>query len=291
LNGLAQAIGCDNEAKELERVIDKIDSLGLEGVINELTTPRDGPFDSKLVFGSIEASVLRDFLNISGVSASETLTQVAAFFKDHRTEADAGIAALKTMVDSLRNLGIPEDFWKIDLSVARGLDYYTGPVFETVVPDMKDIGSIFSGGRFDGLVSRFISNSNMPGVGASIGLDRTLTVLRRLGLAKDQVSLTEVLVGVWSSELAAESQKTASVLRHHHIKTELYLGEDKGFKNQLAYAVKQGIRFMVIIGPDEAAKNLISLKDLTTKKQVTLTIPEATARILDSVRGNIPFVR
>ena len=279
LNGLAEVLGCPDKCKELDRAIDKVDSLGIEGVITELTKKSDDPFASPLVLDDVQSGILLKFLHIKADSSKELLRKVADFFGEKSPEAAKGIEALHQICIKLWSLGISEKFWKIDLSVARGLDYYTGPVFETVVDDMPDVGSIFSGGRFDGLVNRFDAAINMPGVGASIGVDRLFTVLTKLGKIKEQATVSKVLVTIFDQSLSHISYMCAHSVRKSGVPTEVYLGNEKSLKGQLGYALKQGIRFVIIIGPDEIKSKKVMLKDLDTKQQELLTESEATARI------------
>jgi histidyl-tRNA synthetase len=279
LNGLAEILGCPDKCKELDRAIDKVDSIGIEGVIQELTKKSDDPFLTPLILNPEQCGTLLRFLHIKTDCPKDLLRKVEAFFDKKSAEATKGIEAVRQICIKLWSLGIPEEFWKIDLSVARGLDYYTGPVFETVVPDMPDIGSIFSGGRFDGLVNRFDAAINMPGVGASIGVDRLFTVLSRLGKVKEETTVSKVLVTVFDPTLSHVSYLCANTIRKSGIPTEVYLGNEKTLKGQLGYALKQGIRFVVIIGSQELQSKKITLKDLFTKQQELLTEVEAIARI------------
>jgi histidyl-tRNA synthetase len=279
LNGLAELLGCSDKCKELDRAIDKVDSIGIAGVIQELMKTSDDPFARPLILSPEQCETLSAFLRIKADSSRELLKKVEVFFGEKSTEATKGIQAIRQICIKLWSLGISEVFWKIDLSVARGLDYYTGPVFETVVPDMPDVGSIFSGGRFDGLVNRFDAAINMPGVGASIGVDRLFTVLSRLGKIKEETSVSKVLVTVFDPTLSHISYLCADTIRKSGIPTEIYLGNEKTLKGQLGYALKQGIRFVVIIGSQEIQLNKITLKDLLLKQQELLTEVEAIARI------------
>lgn len=279
LNGLAEILGCAERSKDLDRTVDKIGSLGVDGVIKDITTKSEKPFDPKLVLGDAEAARLREFLELRSESPEGLLELVTKFVGNDSAQALEGVNALKALIRNLRLLGIPEDFWKVDLSVARGLDYYSGPVFETGVPDMPEVGSIFSGGRFDGLVSRFIAGSNIPGVGASVGLDRLFTVLTKLEKVKAQASTAKVLVTVFDPSLADTSFLCANRIRSSGVPTEVYLGQEITLGKQLAYAARQGIRFAIIIGPDEIAAGKMALRDLDSRVQEILTEAEAIARI------------
>jgi histidyl-tRNA synthetase len=168
---------------------------------------------------------------------------------------------LSTICDILEGLGIPDERVALDPSLARGLDYYTGPVFEAVLLDAPEFGSVFGGGRYEGLVERFLGRK-IPGVGASIGVDRLLAAMQKLGLVELAASTAQVLVTVMEPTRSAEYQKLTRELRQAGINTELYLGEEKGLGKQLQYANRQQIPVAVIIGSDEFAKNEVTLKDL-----------------------------
>ncbi|MEO8637805.1 MAG: histidine--tRNA ligase [Candidatus Taylorbacteria bacterium] len=279
LNGLAEILNCSDKCKELDRAIDKIDSLGVDGVIAELTKESDTALTNPLLLNPEQIQILKGFLALKSETSSELLNLVEKFFEAKSEDASKGIDALKALTKNLLLIGIPEEFWKIDLAVARGLDYYSGPVFETVIEDMPDIGSIFSGGRFDGLVNRFDADINMPGVGASVGVDRLFTALTRLGRVKEETSVSKVLVTIFDQSLAEASLACASRIRRGGVPTEIYLGNERTIKAQLGYALKQGIRFVIILGPDEIKSGKVALRDLDAKKQELLTEKEASDMI------------
>ena len=152
-------------------------------------------------------------------------------------------------------------------------------MFETYITDVPDLGSVFSGGRFDGLTNRFVPGSNIAGVGASIGVDRILIALESKGLVTKTTATADVLVTVFNESLSVEAMKLGEKLREAGIKTEVYVGEPVSLKAQIVYALKRGIRFIIIAGPDEVSRNVIAIKDTSNKSQVTLTVAEAIASI------------
>ncbi|MFA5048198.1 MAG: histidine--tRNA ligase [Patescibacteria group bacterium] len=282
LNGLADLVGCTGDkVKEMFRIIDKLDKIGLDGVIAELQRQPDNEFDeTALAMSDENAQKVREFLGIKSQDPQVILAALDQLFGQDGS-GRIGWKELTDIVAGLKALVIPDANWCIDLSVARGLDYYTGPVFETTLLDAPEFGSVMSGGRFDGLTERFIADSNIAGVGASVGLDRLIAALDKLQPRKKQNTVTEVLVA-YMGDLSLKAMTVAQELRRAGIRTEVYLGEDPTPRAQLAYARKQDMPWVVFLGPDEVAKNLINLKDMATRQQEALTVEAACARILAS---------
>jgi histidyl-tRNA synthetase len=177
------------------------------------------------------------------------------------------VEELGFLCTSLEALNIPDDKVDLDLSIARGLDYYTGPVFEAILTDAPEFGSVFGGGRYEGLVERFLGRA-IPGVGASIGVDRLLAAMQKLGLVEGSAATAQVLVTVMDRERITEYQRVTRELRLAGIRTEMYLGEEKGLGKQLQYANRQQIPLAVIIGGDEFAKDEVTIKNLKLGAQL-----------------------
>ena len=275
LNGLAEAAGCSQKAREVFRVIDKVDKLGLEGVLQELQRKPDDELDeSAVAMTPAGADSVVKFLGIGSGSFDEVISGIRDIFGSNSATMVAGAKELEEICRGLSLLGIPEDYWKVDLSVARGLDYYTGPVFEAYLSDLPELGSVFSGGRFDGLTNRFMLGSNIPGVGASVGIDRLIVGMKQLGLLQLRPSNTSVLVTVFSQELSNKSLLFSSKLRKSGIRTEFFLGDDTTLRAQLAYAAKSDIPYVVIIGPEEAKSGNVQLKNMAERTQRLLTEEE-----------------
>ncbi|HLD28691.1 MAG TPA: histidine--tRNA ligase [Patescibacteria group bacterium] len=280
LNGLAVAVGCGDKTDEIFRIIDKMDKIGLDGVLDELRRQPDNQFDeTAIAMAEDRVAKVKSFLEIKG-STQETLDQLARFFSVHHTIGRSGLEELQDICQILGDLGVSQKNWQVDLSVARGLGYYTGPVFETVLTDMPELGSVFSGGRFDGLTDRFIPNSNIPGVGASVGVSRLLVGMRKLGLLGDQETVTQVLVTIFDKDLRSQSMKLAQEIRRLGVNAEIYYGEDMTPRAQIAYAAKRDIPFVVILGQDEVAQNKVALKDMRQRQQEVLTREECFAKIV-----------
>ncbi len=281
LNGLAQAVGVKEKAKDLFRIIDKLDKVGAQGVKSELMRQPDNEYDeSALAMTEADADRVLEFVSIKGEEPEQILARLDAFFASYDGDGKDGVAELRGIAQALDLLGVPRRHWKIDLSVARGLDYYTGPVFEAVLDDMSELGSVFGGGRFDGLTNRFIPDSNIPGVGASVGVDRLIVGMIKLGLVEVKESLTQVLVTIFDAKYEQESMLVASQLRRAGINTELYLGADRTLRAQFAYATKKGIPYVVILGEDEIKAGNVAVKDMAQRKQEVLTRDELVGKLI-----------
>ena len=230
------------------RIIDKLDKIGGKGVEKQL---------SELLGGRTTEKVLAGLKNIS----SDSFGRIS---KD------------------LSYLGIPESMWAVDSNIARGLGYYTGIVFETILNDMPEIGSVCSGGRYDGLVEKF-SKDKVPAVGMSIGIDRLFVALEKLNKIKKKQTVADVLVLNFDSICEERVQNVASNLRKNGIKTEIYLGRENTFKGQLSYAVSREYPVVVIIGPKELAKNVAQVKDMKAREQKEV----AFNSVVETVKGLI----
>ncbi len=179
---------------------------------------------------------------------------------------------LKEVISYLKKFQVPEEFYRFDPILARGLDYYTGPIFETVVTEPK-IGSITGGGRYDNLIGQF-TGTNIPAVGTTIGLDRTVDVITDLNLWPDlKTSTTKALITIFSPDLLDASFEVDTYCYEKGLPVETYLDPTAKLERQLKYADQKGIPYAVIIGPDEAGKGLVTVKNLKTKTQIT--IPKA----------------
>jgi histidyl-tRNA synthetase len=194
------------------------------------------------------------------------LGSVAALFTSVPSAKEA-LDELGFICSSLDTLNIPEENVLLDLSIARGLDYYTGPVFEASLTDAPEFGSIFGGGRYDGLVERFLGRK-IPAVGASIGVDRLFAALQKLGLLELTPSTAHVIVTVMEPSRIADYQVLTRELRQAGINTEMYLGDEKGLGKQLQYANRQQIPIAVIVGGDEFAKGEVTIKNLKLGAQL-----------------------
>jgi histidyl-tRNA synthetase len=266
LNGLAAYAGFseENNAAVL-RAIDKFDKIAWEGVREELLRAPGDRNDPGVGLTGDQADAIKRFIDIRGGSPEETLNAVGKLM-ENSPMAQEGIRELREIMVSAEALGIPADKWTIDLSVARGLGYYTGPVFETVLTDLQSIGSVFSGGRYDDLVSRF-GSMTVPATGASVGVDRLFAAMEKLGIVPAETTVTKVMILNFESGCRDLVQRAASQLRRAGIPTEIYLGQEATLKAQLSFAVKQNIPFVVIIGGEEKKAGTAVVKDLRKRDQ------------------------
>jgi histidyl-tRNA synthetase len=254
LNALPKYAGFpESKLAETLRIIDKTDKIGLAAVEKEL---------AKLLKKS--AKRVLEFITISG--DAKTKLQKAMELVGKIPPADEGIKELVEITRNLNASGVEKENWEINFSTVRGLGYYTGPVFETILTAIPEIGSVFSGGRYDNLMERFTANS-LPAVGASLGFDRLFAALKKLGMIKPKLTLTKVLIFDISPDLRNDYLRLADTLRSEGVNTAIYLGEDKAFQAQLAYAVKKEIPFILIYGAEENKRRVVQIKNLATKEQ------------------------
>ena len=202
---------------------------------------------------------------------------------------DLGVAELKAVTANLAAFGVPEANFAVDLTIARGLDYYTGTVYETTLLDHPEIGSVCSGGRYDNLAGYYI-DKELPGVGISIGLTRLFYVLDEQGLLNPQLpsAPADALVLPMTAE-AAPAIAVAETLRSHGVRVQFY-GEQKKFKQKMSYADKLGVPFAVLLGEDELAQGKCAVKNMRTGEQQLLTPEEAAEHILAGLANSGPII-
>ena len=258
LNGITQYIGLDNShVAEVCNAIDKLDKVEWNEVEKEL-------IEKNIAATSIEK--LHQLL-IKNLSLDLLKTELNSI-----EIAQQGIAELQELFSYLAIFNIPETHYKFDISLARGLDYYTGPIFETKLPKHPHMGSLNGGGRYNGLIASF-GGKDIPAVGTSLGLDRIFTAMQQLNLLDDLKTSTKVLVGNFGEATLAASLKLVTDLRANNINTEFYPDADK-LKKQFGYCDKKKIPFMCIIGEEEMAANVITLKNLQNSEQNKFSFPD-----------------
>ncbi|MEO5763225.1 MAG: histidine--tRNA ligase [Vicinamibacteria bacterium] len=264
LNLLMPLAGIDQGlAADVFRVLDKLDKIGIEKVRRELTTGyKDESGDTITGVGlqMEQVSRIEKFLAIKGESRDEVLVGVRDVFSGVEGAAEA-IDPLEKISRHLKALDYHEDRAVIDLSIARGLAYYTGPVFEAVLLDAPEFGSVFGGGRYDDLVMRFLGE-RVPATGASIGVDRLLAALIKLGRTGTRKATAQILVTTIDPSLMDDYLAITYELRRAGVPTELYLGPESGLGKQIKYADRAGIPLVLILGSDEKTKGIVTLKDL-----------------------------
>ena len=282
LNGFYRLAGMEEKAGEIMRTVDKLDKIGPNKVRQILM--------DELHMFSHKADDVMDFMAMSG-SIEQVLSGLERY-KGMDEMFDQGLEELKTVTKYLADFGVPEENFAIDLSIARGLDYYTGTVYETEMTEHPEIGSVCSGGRYDNL-AEYYTDKPLPGVGISIGLTRLFYVLNEQGLLSDEVvsAPADALVIPMSEELGY-SIAAATAFRDAGIRTQLYC-EKKKFKAKMSYADKLGIPFVVLIGEDEMAANVVAVKNMQSGEQVKLPIKDAAALIKAEIdrRAHIAVIK
>lgn len=260
----ALGIGDVDTERRILRAIDKLPKVGIENVRRELGPGRIDESGDPIQGVKLPADVITkilDFIAITGTTRRNVLAAVAAALPASE-KTSAALAEMEALAAALDALAVPESDALFDPSLARGLDYYSGPIFEAVLPNAPQVGSIMGGGRYDQLVARFM-NSAIPSTGASIGLDRMLAGLQSLGLLSPRATLTQVLVVSIGAVPATAMLAVAAELRAQGICTEAYFGAPKtSLKNQLSLANARAIPVAVVVGEDELKAGTISIKDL-----------------------------
>ena len=269
LNGFFESLELTDKVTDILRTIDKIDKIGKEAVKEELI---------KFEISEEKADKILNFIAITG-SNSEILEKLEELKIENETFKN-GLFELKEVVKNLKAFNVPEDNFNINLTIARGLDYYTGTVYETNLVKYPELGSICSGGRYENL-TEYYTKQKLPGIGISIGLTRLFSQLKDIGLldeVDENKSVTKVLVMDIGSQDFAYMLKIATSFREAGIPTDVYYG-DKGIKAKMKYANKLYIPFVAIIEEDEMKNNTISLKNMFTGEQKTLSIEEAIKEV------------
>ena len=267
LNGLFEGIGQKDNAVEILRVIDKIEKIGKEAVIEEL---------EKLGVDENAIKKIIAFIEIEG-SSKEKIEKL----EEQEIESETyklGVQELKEVIEKVKLFGVPEENYQVDLTIARGLDYYTGTVYETFLNKYRELGSVCSGGRYENL-AEYYTDKKLPGVGISIGLTRLFYKLNELQIIKaEKKSISDVLVIPMVEDLSVPI-KVATDLRKAGINTEIYLN-DKKLKAKFKYADKLQIPYVIIIGEDEITEGKVTMKNMITGEEARLSIEECINELL-----------
>ena len=272
LNGFYAMENLSEKSVDIMRAVDKLDKIGPQKVGLLLME------DCGLTEG--QRDEILKFIAISGTN-QEVLEALAGY--EGRNEIfDRGLQELRAVTEYLAQFGVPEENFAVDLTIARGLDYYTGTVYETLLLDHPEIGSVCSGGRYDNL-AEYYTERQLPGVGISIGLTRLFYVLGEQNLLNPALPTApaDALVLPMTSD-PGPAIALATGLREAGIRTQVYM-EQKKFKQKMSYADKLGIPYAVLLGEDEIAGGTCSVKDLSTGQQVTVTAEEAAALITQGI--------
>jgi len=274
LNGLLAQLGLEGKTSVLLRSLDKLAKIGRDAVIAEM--------QKEAGVTAEQAAPVIALAETTGSNA-DVLDQLDRRFADS-PEARKGVANLHEMVDVFRTTGVPDGRLKVDLSICRGLDYYTGTVYETFLVDKPDIGSVCSGGRYDNLAGSFTRQS-LPGVGASLGLDRLLAAMEALDLVPKTATPAPVLVFQLPGGNYGNYQRVARTLRAAGIGTEVY-PEAKKLDKQFQYAERRGFRVALIAGSNEFAQGVWKVKNLATKEETTVAEAELVAAVQKLLQTN-----
>ena len=272
LNGFYAMLGLTEQSGDIMRTVDKLDKIGAEKVRALLVDECSVSADS--------AGEILKFIAITG--GNEQVLAALESYRGRNEVFDEGLDQLNTVVKYLSAFGVPAENFAVDLTIARGLDYYTGTVYETTLLDHPEIGSVCSGGRYDNL-AEYYTDRQLPGVGISIGLTRLFYVLGEQGLLNPDLPTApaDVLILPMTAELSP-AVTLATRLRTAGVRTQLYT-EQKKFKAKIQYADKLHIPYVIFLGEDEVAAGTVSLKDLRSGEQITVPAADAAERILADI--------
>ena len=280
LNGFYDMLGLSQRSGDIMRTVDKLDKIGSEKVRTLLT--------SECGLAEEQAEEILKFIAISG-SNSEVLNALEGY-RGRSEVFDQGLDELGTVVRYLGEFGVPAENFAVDLTIARGLDYYTGTVYETTLLDHPEIGSVCSGGRYANL-AEYYTDRQLPGVGISIGLTRLFYVLGEQGMLNPELPTApaDVLILPMTEDLTA-AISLATQLRENGIRAQIH-GEEKKFKQKISYADKLGIPYVIFLGEDEIQAGVVACKDLATGEQTKLdaaaTIYRIKAGLAEREKGSV----
>ena len=296
LNGLFTYYGITAGAAEVLRIIDKFDKIGFDSVkaeLVELGVAEQTAADllGLLTFKGANAEVIAKLEALVGEADADTAADTGTLkgseadgsaaagseTEDKASVLREGVSELKQVVKYIYGFGVPERFLQIDLTIARGLDYYTGTVYETTITKHPEIGSVCSGGRYDNL-AEYYTNKKLPGVGISIGLTRLFYILNESKWLNDKLKSPADVLVIPMTEDVSRAVEVSAGLRASGIRNQVYL-EQKKFKAKIGYADKLGIPFCIFLGEDEIAAGQVSLKNMTDGSQVTCGLKEAITTI------------
>ena len=270
LTGFFSMLGLDEKAEGIMRVVDKLEKIGKDAVLKEL---------EELGVSKEQCEKILHFISFKG-SNEETIAFLNSLKEDNELFA-LGAEELEFVTTAIKAYGVPEENFHIDLTIARGLDYYTGTVYETSFNKHPEIGSICSGGRYENLAG-YYTEKQLPGVGISIGLTRLFYILNERNYLRDDTCAPSDVLVIPMTEDVAPSIRIASELRKFDIHTQIYF-EKKKFKAKIGYADKLSIPFAIFLGEDELAANKVALKNLSTGEQQVLPLEEAISVIKNTL--------
>lgn len=278
LNGLLQKLGLQEHVSSILRSLDKLDKIGRGAVIQEMV--------EKANISDEQATKVLDLTQLTGAPA-EILKQLAPILAGNET-GELGLSHLHELFAAVESCGLPQGRAVLDLSIARGLDYYTGTIYETFLGDLPEIGSVCSGGRYDNLTAKFTAQP-LPGVGASLGLDRMLAAMDELGLTNSTKTPAPVLVTMFDRSRAVDYLNMARSLRAAGIGTELY-PDGKSIGKQMKYANRRGFLIALIAGEEEFAAGKWQVKGLRDGSQHevdTAEVPDFVGNLVAGLRSDL----
>ncbi len=272
---LTAMLGLTDKAGDIMRTVDKLDKIGAEKVRDLLTAEDIG-------LTADQAGEILTFISIQG--SNQQVLSALESYRGRNEVFDQGLDELHTVVKYLSAFGVPEKNFAVDLTIARGLDYYTGTVYETTMLDHPEIGSVCSGGRYDNL-AEYYTDKQLPGVGISIGLTRLFYVLQEQGMLNEALNSApaDALILPMTGDLGPAAA-LATQLRQAGVRTQLYT-EQKKFKQKMTYADRIGVPYVLFLGDDEIAKGTVSVKDMATGEQVALPAAEAAEYLQKGLAG------
>ena len=272
LNGFYAMLGLTEKSGDIMRTVDKLDKVGAE-MVKAILVDDYG-------ISAADADEILKFIAIQGTS--EEVLQALEGYRGRDPKFDEGLTELNTVVKYLAAFGVPAENFAVDLTIARGLDYYTGTVYETIMTEHPEIGSVCSGGRYDNL-AEYYTDKQLPGVGISIGLTRLFYVLSEQDLLSDDfVSAPCDALVIPMTEDLGFAVSAATALRAGGVRTQLY-GEKKKFKAKMSYADKLGVPFVALVGEDEISEGVLSVKDMRSGEQIKLSPAQAAEYIRKAV--------
>ena len=275
LNGFYAMLGLTDKAGDIMRTVDKLDKIGA-GKVRDLLTAED------IGLTEDQAGEILTFISIQG--SNQQVLSALESYRGRNKVFDQGLDELHTVVKYLSAFGVPEKKFAVDLTIARGLDYYTGTVYETTMLDHPEIGSVCSGGRYDNL-AEYYTDKQLPGVGISIGLTRLFYVLQEQGMLNEALNSApaDALILPMTGDLGPAAA-LATQLRQAGVRTQLYT-EQKKFKQKMTYADRIGVPYVIFLGDDEIAQGTVSVKDMATGEQVALLAAEAAEYLQKGLAG------
>jgi histidyl-tRNA synthetase len=275
LNGLLAKLNLTGSAVAILRALDKLQKEGAEKVIEEMTKNSDA--------NPASAGEILDMASIAGTN-DQIIEKLGPVVQGNEI-AEQGLDELKQLLQGVRAAGANESNFRIDVSIARGLDYYTGTIFETFLNDLPSIGSVCSGGRYDNLAETY-TKQTLPGIGASLGLDRLLAAMESLNLLPKARTPADVMIVYFSEGRINDYLAIAAKLRNAGIGVELYL-EAKKMVQQLKYANRKGFQAVLVAGDNEFATGKIQVKWMVSGEQVEVDLDNDCQALIDQLKSNI----